>query len=225
MKMHSTSHRPTWLVVSALVVLLWPASSAAQKLDDSVSDQFAREPSVEQVRQAALRASGYDRDDLDEWSSRARWSHVLPEVQGEVAWLDERDKRAKYQEDIETAETGKMYRDSARNDFIDDSRLRTVYAVELEWDLSGLIYDSSEPRIASEVRQRRKARRELLIDVGEAYYKRRRYLAELVLTPRSKWRERMELRLEADRQTARLDAMTNGWFSRALAEERKEAAR
>jgi hypothetical protein len=208
----------------------WPTVGFAQSPQRpsppaEVTRTFASEPTVAEVRQASLRASGYGSGDLDQWSSRARWAHVLPEVQGEVAWLDQRDKESRYREDIDTNEQGQMLRDSARNDFIDDSRLRTVYAIELEWDLSGLVYDRSEPTIAREVRSRRKARTELLIEVGEAYYLRRRYLMELMLTPESNWRKRMELRLEANRQTARLDAMTGGWFSRAVTKGRKAARR
>ncbi|QDG49771.1 hypothetical protein FIV42_03165 [Persicimonas caeni] len=213
---------PPIFALLALVLLAWPTNAAGQATPKAVASQLASEPSVAQTRSAALRANGYSRGDLDEWSSRARWSHLLPDVEGEVAWLDQRDKEARYREDLETAETGAMYRDSARNDFVDDTRLRTIYAVELEWDLSGLIYDKSEPTIAREVRRRRDARRELLVEVGEAYYLRRRYLTELILTPTTEWKKRIELRLEADRQTARLDALTGGWFSRALSKARQE---
>jgi hypothetical protein len=233
--------RLLWLTIVVAAFAGWSADSYAQSLQnqssqsqspqnqspqsqspaDRVSRTFAKEPAVAEVRQAALRASGYSSGDLDQWSSRARWSHLLPEVRGEVAWLDQRDNESRYREDIDTNEGGQMLRDSARNDFIYDSRLRTIYAIKLDWDLSGLVYHRSEPTIAREVRNRRKARRELLVDVGEAYYLRRRYLMEYLLTPRSNWRARIKLRLEADRQTAHLDAMTGGWFSRALAKVRK----
>lgn len=214
---------PSIVAVLVLMALALPVDAVAQASPRAVTSQFASEPSIARTRSAALRANGYSRGDLDDWSTRARWSHLLPEVQGEIAWLDQRDKEASYREDLETNETGAMYRDSARNDFVDDTRLRTMYAIELEWDLSGLVYDDSEPTIAREVRRRRDARRELLVAVGDAYYLRRRYLTELVLTPRAEWRKRLELRLEADRQTARIDAMTSGWFSRALAKAREEA--
>jgi hypothetical protein len=209
------------LVVLIGVIVGSPAPGHAQSTPDAIKRTFAREPAVTEVRQAALHASGYSSGDLDRWSSRARWSHLLPKVQGEVAWLDQHDKESRYREDIDTNEQGQMLRDSAQNNFIDDSRLRTVYAIELEWNLSGLVYDRSEPTIAREVRSRRKARMELLVEVGEAFYLRRRYLMEFMVTPGAKWRARMELRLEADRQTARLDAMTAGWFSRAIAKRQK----
>ncbi|MFP4600739.1 MAG: hypothetical protein ACLFVJ_20965 [Persicimonas sp.] len=214
------------LILVTCALLAWPAEAGGQSQPRQAIDRaLSAEPSVDQVQQAALRASGYDADDLDQWSSRARWSHLLPEVRGEVAWLDQRDREARYQEDMQTDQAGKMFRDGARNHFVDDNRLRTLYAVDLEWDLSGLVYDRSESTIAREVRQRRKARRILLEEVSEAYYMRRRHLVELMLTPRDQWRKRIELQLEVDRYSAHVDAMTAGWFSRTLAEARKEQTR
>ncbi len=206
----------------SMTVLALPTTARAQTQPAAVRRIIERDPPVERVRQAALRAYGYAADDLDEWSSRARWSHLLPDVDGEVDWLDQNDSESRYREELATQDTGQMSRDSAMNYVVADSRLRSIYSVELQWDLSGLIYDKSEPRIASEVRRRREARQKLLVAVGEAYYQRRRYLIELVLTPSAKWRKRLDLRLQVDRQTARLDAMTNGWFSRALRKARKE---
>lgn len=212
------------LIVASLALLVWPVQARAQS-QASVEQTIAAEPTVEQVQRAALRAGGYDADDLDQWSSRARWSHLLPKVRGEVAWLDQRDREARYQEDMQTDQAGKMFRDGARNNFIDDNRVRTLYAIDLKWELAGLVYDRSEPTIAREVRQRRKARRLLLEKVSEAYYMRRRHQVELMLTPRDQWRKRLELQLEVDRYSALVDAMTAGWFSRTLEKTQQEQPR
>jgi hypothetical protein len=198
-----------------------PANLAAQTPRDVLGAFRATEPTLKQVRRQVLRAHGWEDPDLDEWSSRARWSHLLPDLKGEVAWLDQRDIEARYSEDLSTTDEGLMFRDGAQNDFIDDSRLRTIYAVTVEWDLSGLIYDGSEPRIAREVSRRRQARQEQLIEAGEAYYARRRYQVQWALTPADQWRKRIDLRLEINRYTARLDAMTAGWFSAEIAEMRR----
>lgn len=202
------------LVVAALFL---PAPLLAQTPSRVLERIAAREPTLAQLRQRVLRAQGWEDPDLDQWSSRARWSHILPDVKGEAAWLDQRDVQARYREDISTTDKGLMFRDGGQNDFYDDSRLRSVYAVTVSWELSGLIYDSSEPRIASEVRQRQKARQKLLIEVGEAYFARRRYQVEFALTPKAQWRKRIETQLEVDRFSARLDAMSGGWFSAQIA--------
>ncbi|MFW5968418.1 MAG: hypothetical protein ACOCV2_12910 [Persicimonas sp.] len=212
-------------LLCAWVLSLCSATAVGQQLQRRAQTALNDEPSVERVQEAALTAAGYDRDDLDKWSGRARLSHALPDVEGRMAWLDQRDLQARYREDLESSEDGSLFRDRADNDFYDDARLRSVYQIDLEWDLGGLVYDRSEVTIAREVRMRRQSRTRLLEDVSEAYHKRRQFLLEWHLTPESEWRERLELRMEVDHYTALIDAMTGGWYSRALDEESEERAR
>lgn len=206
------------LLPVVILIAFWPATLLAQSSSGAYEQRIlekieANEPSLAQLRRQVLRVRGWEEPDLDRWSSRARWSHLLPDLKGEAAWLDQRDVQARYREDISATDQGLMFRDGGQNNFYDDSRLRSVYAVTARWQLAGLVYDRSEPRIASEVRQRQKAREKLLIEVGEAYYARRRFQIEWALTPAAQWRKRIETQLEVDRFTARLDAMSSGWFS------------
>src|SRR5690554_4919764 len=205
------------LMLVFLALIFWPSPLLAQSASGVLERLAASEPSLAQLRRQVMRVRGWEDPDLDQWSSRARWSHLLPELKGEAAWLDQRDVQARYREDISTTDKGLMFRDGGQNNFYDDTRLRSVYAVTARWDLSGLVYDSSEPRIASEVRQRQEAREKLLIEVGEAFYARRRFQVEWALTPVSDWRKRIEVQIEIDRFTARLDAMSSGWFSSQIA--------
>lgn len=201
-----------------------PAAGQQRSSPAELERRFGHEPSVTQVQRAALAANGYRIGELDDWSTRARWSHLLPRVSAEVIWLDQHDVETRYREDIETNDVGQMHRDSARNYFIDDSRLRSIYALELDWELSGLVYDPAEATIAREVRARRKARRGLLLKVADLYFERRRHQLLLVLTPQAQWRKRLDLYIELRRLTARLDALTGQWFSRRL-RKTKEAKR
>jgi|GEM_PF-6769632 len=205
------------LIPIILVFIFCPSPLQAQATSGVLERLAASEPSLAQLRRQVMRVRGWEDPDLDQWSSRARWSHLLPDLKGEAAWLDQRDVQARYREDISTTDKGLMFRDGGQNNFYDDTRLRSVYAVTARWDLSGLVYDSSEPRIAGEVRQRQQAREKLLIEVGEAFYARRRFQVEWALTPAADWRKRIEVQIEIDRFTARLDAMSSGWFSTQIA--------
>jgi hypothetical protein len=180
---------------------------------------FEDEPEVRQVQQAALRATGLTNADEHRWASRARLAHILPEVRGEVAWLDQRDTEISYREDIE-ADSGELVTDS-RNDYVDDARLRGVYAVRLEWDLSGLVFDPDELDAAKAAERRHIARAELLQMVTDIYFERRRWQLELALIPRTHVRPRIEAQIEVERATAKLDAFTAGWFSEALAQSKR----
>ena len=193
-----------------------PASAQQPSRVESVESQFEDEPTVRQVQKAALRASGLGTAKARRWAARARLSHVLPKLSGEVAWLDQRDVEISYREDIEADERGEMIRDSARNDFVDDERLRSIYAIEAEWDLSGLVFDPEELDAAHAAERRQLARLELLQMVSDAYFERRRWQIELALTPRANLRKRLEARVSIQRATADLDALTDGWFSRKL---------
>jgi hypothetical protein len=224
--MRASALATTLITTTIAAVICLPNAARAQSPSaDRVERALAKEPPIEQVQRAALEANGYADDDLDRWSSRARWSHVLPQVKGQVAWLDQRDHKARYREDLDSDEAGTMLRDRAQNNFYDDTRLRTVYSVELRWDLSGLVYDRSETTIAREVRQRTTARARLLDEVTQAYFMRRRHVLERTLTPSKRWRKHLELQLDIDRQTARLDAMTGGWFGSALQRAGEEGPR
>ncbi|MGM0556207.1 MAG: hypothetical protein ACQEVA_07495, partial [Myxococcota bacterium] len=128
-----------------------------------------------------------------------------------------------YREDIE-ADSGEFVTDS-RNDYVDDARLRGVYAVRLEWDLSGLIYDPEELDAAKATERRYMARAELLQLVTDLYYERRRWQIELALIPRTHVRPRIEARLNVDRATAKLDAFTAGWFSKHLSRSQSPQSR
>lgn len=203
-----------------LFVLCAPASGRSQTPEKALDALVAAEPTIAQVRAQILRANGWEQNDLDEWSARARWSHLMPDLKGEVAWLDQRDIQARYREDLKSADNGLIILGGGQNNYYDDSRLRSIYAVTVRWNLAGLIYDSSEPRIAAEVDRRRRARHERLIEASDAYYARRRLQIHWLLLPADQWRERLETRLEIDRYTARLDAMTQGWFSAEISRQR-----
>ncbi|MGM0558839.1 MAG: hypothetical protein ACQEVA_20800, partial [Myxococcota bacterium] len=115
-----------WAAI-ALFVLFIPLTISAQTHESAGAPNFDHEPDVRQVQSAALRATGLTNASEHRWGARARLAHVLPEVRGEIAWLDQRDIEISYREDIE-ADSGEFVTDS-RNDYVDDARLRGVYAV------------------------------------------------------------------------------------------------
>lgn len=179
-------------------------------------DAFDDEPSVRRVQQRALDRAGLDRKSVRRWPRRARIANLLPEVKGELGWLDQRDTELQYREDIVTDESGEMYRDDARNDFADDKRLRRLYSVEAEVDLGGLIFDRDEIAAARELRHREALRQKLLARVTDLYFDRRKKQILRRATPPGNWRKRLQMELEIRRMTARIDGLTGGWFSRAL---------
>lgn len=218
------------LSIAAFVFLVgWPTIStagppiaqkekaSAQSVDvDGLLSAFRHEPSIRATQKAALRHAGLAEADARKWAARARTANLIPELQGEIAWLDQRDAELRYSEDIETAESGQMYRDGAENRFVDDERLRVLYSLEADLDLGGLIFDRDEIAASREVRRRELARRKLVGLVTKLYFERRKSQVLRLAAPPKNWRERLEQLLTIERLTARIDALTGGWFEGQL---------
>ncbi|HET6304783.1 MAG TPA: hypothetical protein VFG80_08375 [Myxococcota bacterium] len=91
------------------------------------------------------------------------------------------------------------------------------YAADLtlSWDLGDVAYNADAIDVAKEAREVIELRDDVLDEVNQLYYERRRSLLELEAAQDPREAER--LRLRADELAAGLDAWTGGWFGRALA--------
>ncbi len=209
---------------------LWPVRAAGESPTDRAASEarlpeairklmrsFDNEPSVRDVQNAALRHADLRRDDESGWAGRARLSNLFPEVDGEIAWLEQRDEDLRYSEDIEPREESDgMYRSQAENRLTEDSRLRRAYSIDASIDLGGLVFDRDELSASREKRQREVARRKLVEQVTDLYFERRKKQILQLADPPDGWRSRLDLLLEIERLTARLDGLTGGWFRRQL---------
>ncbi|HJO25438.1 MAG TPA: hypothetical protein QF557_17970 [Myxococcota bacterium] len=82
------------------------------------------------------------------------------------------------------------------------------------WDLGDIAYHPEEIDVSREAREVVKLRDDVLDEVNQLYFERRRVLAELSVAPPG---ERLHLQLRAAELAAGIDAWTGGWFSRARA--------
>ncbi|MFU8807388.1 MAG: hypothetical protein ACNA8W_26500, partial [Bradymonadaceae bacterium] len=183
---------------------------------DGILAHFEWEPTVRDVQEAAMRYAELHHPRMDRWSRRARIANVLPRVQGQGGWLDQRDSQLRYRENLKMDDDGLMYRDVAQNNLHDDLRLRSLYSLRATIDLGGLLYDRSEPAIAREVRSRLLHREELLRRVTQLYFERRHHQVLEIVEADIDWHTRLERRMQIDVLTAQLDALTGGWFDTEL---------
>jgi hypothetical protein len=179
-------------------------------------DSFDDEPTVREVQRAALDHAGLDAETPKKWAGRARLSNLVPEIDGDVAWLDQRDRELEYDEDFERDGNDELHRNSAEHAFAEDERLRRKYSIGAELELGGLIFDRDEIYAARELRQQQATRRKLLSTVSELYYERRMKQVLQIVTPDRNWQKRLELAVAVERFTAQLDGLTGGWFRRQL---------
>lgn len=204
--------------LTTLIITLIPQAALAltgAQVEEAAS-AFDHEPTIADTHQAALRYLEMGAPDLDHWTRRARLAALLPQVQGQVAWLDQHDLQNRFRENIEADENGDYQRDYAQHYLYDDTRSRTLYSLRLSLDLSQLVYTPQEMVIQREVRARWKHRDDLLKAVTETYFARRRHqLYDMLLVPDSD-EEALARHLEIQALSARLDALTGGWFSEQL---------
>jgi hypothetical protein len=91
-----------------------------------------------------------------------------------------------------------------------------VLGAELRWDLGSTVYNPDEIDVSKEVRELIELRDEVLDEINQLYFERRRVLLERarLADPTSLEAERLALR--ARELGAGLDAWTGGWWSRQL---------
>jgi len=177
---------------------------------------FDDEPDVREVQRAALKHAGLDPETPKNWARRARTSNLVPELDGEVAWLDQTDRELAYDEEFDFDSESARGRDAADHGFAEDERVRKKYSIEAEFELGGVIFDRDEIYAARELRQQQTTRRKLVSTVSDLYYERRKKQVLRMITPESKWREQLELVMAIEKLTAKLDGLTGGWFRSEL---------
>lgn len=91
-------------------------------------------------------------------------------------------------------------------------------SLTFSWDLGDVAYHPEEIDVSREAREVIKLRDDVLDEVTQLYFERRRVLAELsALSDAPPPGEKLRLELRAAELAAGIDAWTGGWFSRARA--------
>lgn len=168
------------------------------------------EPSIDAVRRVALRYLdlGPKRiEGLHRGLARRGW---LPIASLRVArdestsWTRERD---------EAFLTGEVRRTVDR----DRDRDRDLeVSVSFSWDFGDIAYNPESIDVSREAREIIELRDDVLDEVNQLYFERRRALAELAATPPDDAASALRLRLRAAELAAGIDAWTGGWFSAQL---------
>lgn len=217
--------RPILLAIVVWMVVSTTASQAlgldhddAQRLQQAI-DAFEHEPDVYEVQQRVLDHRDIDDDRPDRWTRRSRLSHLLPRVQGRTNWLDQRTRRDRFREDIDADDDGTYRFDGGQHQWRDDLRFRSIYSLRVDFDLPGLLFSGDEMAIQREVRNRWAMRDDLVEEVTDLYYARRRLQLHRYLFGDDDPAQAIDHFIEIETLTARIDALTGGWFRHQLQEE------
>lgn len=162
----------------------------------------AREPTVDQVRRAALRYAGADADAWRGWSRRARLAGLLPDVTVRAS------RRTNTDRDLSRQSTGTERLATGTDE-------DTGVEARATWRLDRLVFDPAEIRAADTGQRHHRYRLTLAAQVTTIYYRRRRLQLRLLWRPPADPAERAERQLEIRELTDQLDGLTGGYFSRA----------
>lgn len=138
---------------------------------------------------------------------------------GDIAW----SLREKWSTDIDSAwssseNTGNDRGESTGHDEAERTTRDKRWRVVLSWDLRDFLYNKEQTRISKEARDLVELRQDVLEEVNTYFFDRRRAQIEMLFSPPSDVRSKIDLQLDIARVTASIDALTGGYLSNALQE-------
>jgi hypothetical protein len=183
-------------------------SPASARAAARAAAEFPDDPSIRVVYQAALaylRLQPARSDALRRGVERRGW---LPEV--DLSLGAGRD-------DAHSTDHDQTYTSGDTRNLLDRQRdRRSDYDVSLRfsWDLGDIAYHPEQIDVSRETRELIELRDDVLDEIAQLYFERRRVLAELAALDAPDSGEALRLRLRAAELAAGIDAWTGGWFSR-----------
>ncbi len=165
-----------------------------------------REPGVRAVQRAALRHLELGRGPLRSLAARARSRGWLPVVELRGRYGGARRRDLERDETFSSGEPRVFFdRDRTRGRDFD-------VTATLRWDLGDTVYHPEELDVAKERREVIELRDEVLDEIAQLYFERRRVLLRLSARMDPADAESLALALRADELAAGLDAWTGGWW-------------
>jgi hypothetical protein len=178
--------------------------------------RFEREPTVEEVQQAALKFFKVHPEKVASYRRGAAWKALMPDL--ELIFNNEYGTNDRTLFDY-------MYKSqyaSGNWPAKDDERVKRAslsLGVRAHWSLDRLIFNAETLDVSSLVG----VQEGLLREITSLYFTRRRLMTAMVLNPPQSPNEQITEQLRLDEITANLDALTGGFFSKQ-AKKRLEGA-
>jgi len=184
------------------------APRAAAAIPQAVVDPS--EPDIGSVHRAALRYLTLDPSRiaaLRKGVSRRGW---LPIVSFRATRDRDRSRHSDYDEAFVSGEMRQL------NDHDSDRNHELELQLVVSWDLGDIAYHPESIDVSREAREIIELRDDVLDEITQLYFERRRVLAALALQPDAL--AATELQLRAAQLAAGIDAWTGGWFGRQLSD-------
>ena len=185
------------------------AKDHAFKRPDILKGYFKDEPDVREVQKAAIKYAEVDPDKIKRWRRQAAKKAWLPRLSADLG---------RNTTDLWHWETGSSAIGQCGDDLLRRGKDSLDWDVGLSWDLSSLIWNSDQTSIDVRSRLMVELRNDILDEVNKIYFERIRVKMELDSLSIEERKKRFEKELRLKELTASIDALTGGYFSQQLAQ-------
>ena len=161
------------------------------------------EPTLQQVRERAMRHAGLASRPERGWARRARLAGLMPALTVRAT------RGSGWDFDLSRASSGTERLDEGTDGDIG-------YEARATWDLERLVFDDAEIRSAETAQRLHRVRLQIGAQVTALYYKRRKLQIVQLYDSLDDTAAALMQQADIDELTGQLDALTDGWFSRQL---------
>lgn len=202
---------PRFFIAVLGTALLLPAMARA-------SDHSVPHPPVGEVYRQALLVAGLVGSQPESWRKKVRWKAALPQLRLTFQ-RDLKDQLKMTNKDNISISGGEVVIGPREQDFVRDFDSGTRIQATAVWYLDDLVFNREAVLVSQERRRMSEERHMLLERITKLYFGRLRALEKLRSGSSISKKKRRELHYLIQEQASQLDALTDGWFGRALIQE------
>ena len=186
-------------------VFLYGRAEGVTKRKEEILAFFKHEPTIQDLQAVAMKYAEVHPEKIDAWRKAAAMKSWAPSLNIGL------DNDSYQTVDVDRGGTGDP------DKFIyGPNRKNAGASVGLTWNLSELLWNPDQTSIDSRSKLMVELRDEILNELTHLYYARRRLQIEALLSPEHEISKAIERDLQIQEYTAGIDALTGGFFSRAL---------
>ncbi len=174
---------------------------------------FSFEPSLQQLQTWTLRYAQLENEEIRRWKRKSRLSHALPRVMVGYDQKYANQINNTIQDSISVTSAG-VTLGPPEASVHQDNNLNQGFEVKAYWDFNELLFSKDELNISAEARHRIIMRSEILEELREAYFERKKLLLRNEHKNPGDYPILLQFKLEE--LNAKLDALTGGKFSDSL---------
>jgi len=178
-----------------------------QLLTNQIQRYFEQEPSIQEIHQAAVQYADVSDKKIRRWQQQSRLKHLLPTLSGGF-----KENGAKT---VDLDRSGTTTPDVF---ILGPEEKNWGWDVDVSWDLTDLIWSSSQTSIDSRSRLTVDLRNEILTNLTRIYFERKRVITEHFINSNNSNHTSYKIKNRIEELTALLDVYTGGYFSEEMEE-------